>query len=213
MKILTVLKSGGEYTEEHVLKLYKMLEKTNPGLTSQFICLTDMEFQVDTDPVISTVALTDNLPGWWSKMELFKHSGPCLYLDLDTIITNDVIPLIEAAKGHEFVMLRDFYRGERDENAFGSGLMYWEGDLTEIYEFFQDQKENIANAQKMGMYPGDQNVLEDYMCGKITAWQDITDLVSSFKVDIVPKEKAGEKDVVICFHGNPRPWEQYLIPY
>lgn len=61
MKIVTVLRSGGEYNEQHVYWLYKQLPADY-----EKICLTDI-----TIPDIQTVKLTTNYPGWWSKIEMF----------------------------------------------------------------------------------------------------------------------------------------------
>lgn len=61
MKIVTVLRSGGDYNHEHVQWLYKQLPDD-----IEKICFTDL-----TIPGVQTIKLTENLPGWWSKIEIF----------------------------------------------------------------------------------------------------------------------------------------------
>jgi hypothetical protein len=53
----------------------------NLTLPHQFVCLSNVHVKG-----VGCIPLEDDLPGWWSKIELFKHDfGRTLYLDLDTL--------------------------------------------------------------------------------------------------------------------------------
>lgn len=193
MIVATVLKSGGIYNKSHVKRINEMAYKYIPH--ERFVCLTDTEVDCDS------INLEHNLPGWWSKMELFKIKGPVLYLDLDTIVTGDMSKEIEAVQNKEFVILRDFYR---NGNSMQSSIMYWSGDMSYVYDAF-------VKTMDMSCY-GDQEYLEKVVNDYSYRWQDFTDSIVSFKVDVL-KRGVRDTDKVIIFHGSPRPWEQNVITY
>lgn len=80
-RVLTVLRSGGEYGPEHVQAIQRQLWKWAPDAT--LTCLSDV-------PVngVETVPLVQKWPGWWTKIELFRPDVPqdFLYTDLDNVI-------------------------------------------------------------------------------------------------------------------------------
>ena len=193
--IACVLKSGGDFNESHVYALQKMCSKYMPG--ERFVCLTDLKLDCDTIP------LTEDWDGWWSKIELFKLDA-AVYLDLDTILVGDCTEILEEARKHEFVIMRDVYRGKHSPMAMQSSFMCWTKSHKSIYLLFQQEK----------MRPeGDQEYIEHAMAGRpVTYWQDITDGVVSFKQDVLPNGLK-DSDRVIIFHGRPRPWEQTKVAY
>jgi len=196
MIFATVLRTGREYNEDHVHKLRDMAEKYLPGC--RFVCLTD------GTPQCERITLTHKYPGWWSKMELFKLEGPVLYMDLDTVICNDISHWLDQIKDNKFVILRDVYRGEREPHAMQSSIMYWSGDMSEVWEEFSDRPD-------FSHPNGDQGWLEQHI-DDVSYLQDFTNDVVSYKAHIqkgYPKHKAS----VIFFHGKPRPWEQKDVPY
>ncbi len=194
-KVVAVLRSGGIYKPEHVYKLRDGVEK---HLGWDFVCLSDVELDCDTIP------LCHNWPGWWSKFEIFSLTGPTLYFDLDTILVGDCRGWAEKAVNEDFCILRDRYRGRKNPQAMGSGIMAWRDDVFYIYEHFL-QYRNMSHPL------GDQGIVEQAV-KKATFLQDLTDSVVSYKADILegyPLEKAS----VVYFHGEPRPWSQNSIPY
>lgn len=196
LKICCVLKSGGEYGEQHVENLRLMCERWIPDV--EFVCLTDIK-----SPLFECVSLTHKLPGWWSKMELFDkfRTGLWLFFDLDTIIRKSVS--LDFLSGQQFCILRDFYRGRNNPLAMGSGVMFWNGDHSWIWEAFQ--KKGLSGLR------GDQDFLEmvfrDANRGA-NYFQDITDQMASYKAD-----NKGRDASIVVFHGKPRPWQQLDIPY
>lgn len=196
MIIATVLKTGGEYQEKHVEWLRDQCERHIPQ--GQFTCLTD------GSPDCHTIPLTENLPGWWSKMELFRIEGPVLYFDLDTMIVGSCDHWLEEIKHSKFALLRDIYRGKRNKHAMGSGIMYWSGDMSHVWDAY------CEDGRPTDVPGGDQSYLEaavrtaEYI-------QDFTDDVVSYKAQIRDGNYKKEKASVIYFHGKPRPWDQNEI--
>lgn len=196
MIFATVLRGGREYTVEHVHKLRDMVQEHAPEM--QFVCLTD------SSPQCERIPLEKNYPGWWAKMELFKLQGPVLYMDLDTVICGDMSYWLDQIKHSNFAILRDVYRGEREPYAMQSSIMYWSGDMSDIWEEF--------SANPDFSHPnGDQGWLEQHL-DDVLYIQDVTDDVVSYKAHI-QKGYDKHKASVIFFHGKPRPWEQRDVPY
>lgn len=189
MKIVTVLKSGGEYLPEHVYRLQKQCEQWLPQY--KFFCLSDVILKCNTIP------LTEDLPGWWSKLELFKLSGPVLFFDLDTTIAN-TCEWLDNVKNQEFVIVRDAYRGKNNPKAMQSCIMYWSGDMSYVWNAY-------ANERKKFKYRGDQDYLETVV-QNATYFQDFTNSVLSYKADIRDGQYSKEDATIIYYHGKPRPW-------
>lgn len=200
--IACVLRSGGDFTPEHVrlLKRGAFQHFNIPGCYLNFICLTDMPVH---DASVRVIPLSCGWPGWWSKMELFRRDieGDLLYFDLDTVILGDLTRL---ASVNQLTLLRDFYRPK----GLGSGMMYLPAkERAEAWQAW------IANpAQHMRMRGGDQRFLETLWLERAARWQDLCPgEVLSYKADVrkhgnvIP---AGAR--VLCFHGTPRPWNVQL---
>lgn len=204
MKIVCVLKSGGDYHPRHVHALRDMCARWMPP--HEFVCLTDVPDQLQC----ATVGLEGAKKGWWAKMELWKvfREGLTIYLDLDTVLRGPCQNVVEAARNHPFVVLRDFYRGLDKPLAIQSSLMSWQGDQSWIWDLWQTRAALPA-------LPGDQDFLEVafWRAGwEPVKWQDVCADVCSFKVHIRDSSTPSAAPVV-CFHGQPRPWEQCVVPY
>lgn len=179
MVTLCVLKSGGDYSPEHVHWLARQV----PDL----VCLSDVSVQG-----VPTIPLEYDLPGWWSKIEAFKPiiKGDVMLIDLDTVV-------FRLPKVTETTVLRDFYYPQR----MGSGFMYiTEADRARVWaEWIKDPKGHIQKAGR----GGDQAFL-DPIIGHAQKWQDLAN-VCSYKVHCgggLPNNVD-----VVCFHGKPRPWQ------
>ena len=193
MKFLTVLRTGGEYQPEHVYSLQRQVEKHIPQ--AEFICLSNVKLQCNR------IALREDLPGWWSKMELFKIEGPCLYVDLDTMIVGNCDHWLAKIANSQFACLRDPYRGQRNPKAMGSGIMYWSGDVTSVWDAYK--KQNCPTK----IPGGDQEFLEQTIINAQYV-QDFTDDVVSYKADVRDGSYDWRKASIVYFHGKPRPWDQ-----
>lgn len=210
--VLTVLRSGGEYTKQHVLWLKDSFlthwPKTGPML--RFACLTDTPLHLAG---VEEVPMVGRWPGWWSKMELFRPDlfPDCdlLYADLDTVVVGDPTVLLDGPRRP--TILRDFYHRNKPERQgwMGSGLMLLPaGDPTRTDAVWARWIRGPATHMANHSARGDQGFLmacwERY---HIQRWQDRhPGIVASYKVHV---QKAGAPPPaarVICFHGKPRPW-------
>lgn len=195
MRILTVLRSGGDFMCGHARALAAQIQRH--AFPYELEVLSDVNV-----PGVWRIPLKHNWPGWWSKMELFaQRAEDILYLDLDTVITAGLEAITSV---NRLTMLRDPYHEMRQRPwAIGSGMMFLpEADRAEVWAKW------IANpAQHMRDYPkGDQQFLESIWRDKAARWQDLLPgQIVSYKVDVRRKKLAKDARVVI-FHGIPRPW-------
>lgn len=224
IKIACVLKSGG-FNLEYVFKLLRAVERTVTQKHS-FIVLSDLYMPPKGDPIRNGLENTDidwrplinDLPGWWSKMELFRIPGPVLYFDLDTVLTGNIDGLCNAVYSlyNNMLMLRGFKH--RD---VASGVMAWNSDMSWVVEQFlkivkQATFVEIKDALRMrvgsAMFRGDQEWLSHLFrsCNTpIVFAQDVFKGIYSYK-NHVRQNSVPKNAKVICFHGSPRPHE--LIP-
>jgi hypothetical protein len=197
LKVITVLRSGGEFKRKHVEKIKAMAER---HITHEFlfICLTDTASEEYDIPLVH------NWPRWWAKMEMFNIQGPAIFFDLDTIITGNIDDIIESLKNEEFVTLRDAYR--RGSNI-GSGIMSWSKDISYLYHAFEKDVGQSIHLR------GDQDFIQKAV-KQNTFLQDYSREIVSFKADISHgKQYNKEKHKIVFFHGLPRPWHQDIIEY
>ena len=196
LKVVCVLRSGGDFTPAYVANLERQVRK-NTKQEIHFICYTDME-----DwwlPNVERVSLRKDWPGWWSKMEVFRMEGPALYLDLDTAVFDSLDPMFEALSYHQsighrsFWMLKPFAKREK----WASGVMAWTGDWSDLFWDF-----DYAKAKDMEW---DQRWISQEASkeGEIRAVQDFLAPVYSFKHHC--RENRPTDARIVCFHGTPRP--------
>ena len=212
--VACVLRSGGEYRPEHVVSLYRGVQKhwriDRLGYL-RMICLTDVRF---VQAGVECVRLIGDWPGWWSKMELFRPDipGDLLYIDLDTVIVGD---LAAVANVKRLTVLRDFYHKDKlDRQGWvGSGLMYLpEACRAPIWpRWLLDPQGHMARHGR----GGDQKLLQAEIGAEAARWQDVLpDQVVSYKIHV--KANGGKVPPgarVVCFHGKPRPWQvPALVP-
>lgn len=186
------------YGPDHVRWLKEMVTRFCP-VPHRFVCLTDT--RVDG---VDIIPLRDNLPGWWSKMELFREFDDVFYLDLDTVITGDLSDLV--SHPHKFTALRNF-SSKPDTERMGSGVMAWKGDYRFLHEkFMQAPREFMATFTSSKRW-GDQGFINEGLKGKFDRFQDL------FPGQIVSQKTDMQNNIlptdarIVCFHGKPKPWE------
>lgn len=168
------------------------------GADWDFVCLTDRPSEDWHLP------LRTDWPGWWSVLEAFRLTGqPHVACDLDTLLYNDVRPLLRLAEScppSVLYGLRDLGKPAQ----WASGVMVWNGD----WSFIADRFDPAVHPRR---FRGNQ----DY-----TAWavkqepgrhlgylQDKVSGIVSYKYHLRGKHAqppAGTR--IVCFHGKPRPW-------
>ena len=156
INVVCVLRQGGKvgYDATWVKKLKNSVAR-NLTLEHRFICLSDVDVPCERIPLISHGA------GFWAKLELFRpglFQGPVLYIDLDTVICNNINDVINSVKDQPFVMLK-----ETDKNVVSSAVMWWQGDHSYLWERYTSMSVDLLKEQysKMPRY-GDQAFIEDY---------------------------------------------------
>lgn len=191
LAVVCVLKSGGIYDASWVARLRDGVRR-HLHLDYMFACLSDVDAPC-------RVPLEHNWDGWWSKIELFRHPGPILYFDLDTVIVGDITNIAVQAHSVNFYMLRDFYATDH----CGSGVMGWGTSRPRsIYDSFAGDAERLMKVSRDRM--GDQAFIEEsFGVENISRWQDkVGDQIVSYKVHcrngIPPNAR------VVCLHGYPK---------
>lgn len=215
LSVVCVLKSGGDFDVEYVERLYEGVA-ANLQCEFYFCCFTDLvddlrPLQLKYENVVA-IPLMHDLPGWWSKMELFVMTGPCLYFDLDTVINGRLDEI--ANLDEPFVMLRDVGRYDRP----ASGMMMWQGDHRYLLQIFLGNRERIM-AQYMdkdvgsrGGPWGDGGFI-GVEAGRERGIKFFQDLVTPGTIVSYKWQTKAEREAasVICYHGPPRPkqtgWE------
>lgn len=193
-KVVCVLRSGGEYGPEHVLRLRDQLARWAPD--AALICLTDM--QVDG---VDVMPLEFGWPGWWSKMELFRPdlTGDFVYLDLDVAIIGDLSDLFAV---RDTTVMRDAYRPEGLQSA---AMVLMERDRNEVWTTWIGCPEHWMRRFRRG---GDQAFLERVWRAVVPRLQDVLPArqLVSYKVDVRGRD-IPDAAAIVMFHGRPRPWE------
>lgn len=202
LTVATVLRSGGEYTAEHVERLSRQVRQTTPGCA--FVCLSDERLDL---PGVGWMPLEHDWPGWWSKIELFRPglwTGPTLYLDLDTDVVANVSPLAHTPR---FTMLSDFYRPEHP----ASGVMAWPagGPPGVVYRRFRDDPTRHQHRCRRAGLWGDQGFIRESTSASSPLRFPVGPIVS-YKAHCRRPDGThalpGEARVV-AYHGRPRPWD------
>lgn len=191
--VICVLRSGGEYRADHVVRLRDQLAQF--GITT-LRCLSDVEV-----PGVERIPMKYSWPGWWSKMELFRPDLPevgMLYMDLDTSIIGDVSTLFV----DRLAIMRDVYR----PNGLQSSLMFIPvADRHRIWSIWERKPNYWMRLFARG---GDQAFLERHWFDTAARWQDLLPgEVVSYKANNLASCGAPEGAKVVIFHGKPRPWD------
>lgn len=199
MKIVTVLRTSDSYKKDYVYLIHDQCKKYAKDI--EFICISDDQ------SVPGYLKMEHDWPKWWPKIEIFKIEGPVLYLDLDTIVVNDIREMIESVKSYDFVAIRDFYKDRKMERTLGSGVMFWKGNMRYLYdEFLKDPNRHMQECTTNRWW-GDQGFIERYIKEKVVYWQDVTpNKLVSWKVHCA-NGKIPQSAAIVAFHGKPKPWE------
>lgn len=132
-------------------------------------------------------------------MELFRPDieEDLLYIDLDTVVLDS----LDDFDVGQTTMLSDFYRMERP----ASGLMYIKHeDKAAVWNDWNKSPIEHMRRCNNGDRWGDQGYLMDVL--EPARWQDLLPgRVCSYKVHGLQKSAS-----VVCFHGQPRPWDVRL---
>lgn len=177
-----VLRSGGDFRPEHVTRLAGMV----PGL----VCLSDVPI-----PDVPAKMLHRPWPKWWSKLCAFDPSiiaGDVLLIDLDTLVIR--VPAMPTAT----TVLSDFYR----PHLMGSGFMFLtEADRARCWQEFERDPEGHMRRCTTREAWGDQGFLNPIIGGSQRWGENVVSWKVHCQNGIPPSAD------VVCWHGQPRPWD------
>ncbi len=192
------IRAGEAFSPAYVVNLKDMVVRNlEGGFPGRFVCFTDQPNELP--PAIDTRPLPAQLPGWWSKLALFRpglftDGDRVLFLDLDTLITGSIDKL--AAYDGDFAILRDFYR----PHGLQSSVMAWRaGRRAEIWKSF------AAAGCPMDDPGGDQAWIE-----RASSPSKLDRLQVLFPEMFVSYKQCNgipERASVVVFHGTPKPHE------
>jgi hypothetical protein len=212
-RVLTVLRSGGEYEPKHVLAIKRQLAQWCPDVT--FACLTDAEV-----PGVDCIPLKHKWRGWFAKLELFRPelSSGFLYTDLDNVIVGPI---------------DDMFRSVYTTQQFGwNALMYVPPRFGhQVYEAFAAHptaySEEWFGQRGYGEPFGDAGFIRQYVTGE--AWEqvlpgqvvNIVDLIVRWPYTHIGcdsrtypyRQPAPGTRVVLCANKRRRPWKLPLFSH
>lgn len=181
--LICCVKTGDRYGHEYVTRLRDGVAQ-HLSVPHNFVCFTD-----DPVPGVKCYPLPADLPGYWSKIGLFKLKRPLVYFDLDVVITGDLSPLLD---WQGFGIISDYW-----QPGLNSSVMKLTGDETHVWEAFA-QAPNDAMRSCPG---GDQQFITRHIPDGRT-----------FPAHYFPSYKANRcfegpphDAMAVVFHGFPKP--------
>ena len=213
MKIALVLRSGGDYDVSDVQWLVNQLP-----VGYEVLCFTDCQHaRVPGVTFIPFIHRWYDCRGWWAKLELFRPDveDDLFYIDLDTVITGDICPILESLSP-DFTMLRDFFH---PQYLMSSVMWIPNKDKEQIWSVFFTDRAGWINRCVTTECWGDQGFIRKVMGDRTPVFNDIyPGWFKSYKADIVKpgtryatsRYSRGNGSLpedcrVVIFHGNPRP--------
>ncbi|MCK9281399.1 MAG: hypothetical protein M0P71_12310 [Melioribacteraceae bacterium] len=192
LKVICVL-TGSRYSFDYLYKLKSTVER-NIKIPFEFICYTDnQELLAKSDlKTKETIKV-----GWWGKVDIFKETGPCLFLDLDTIVVTDITEFAKTIFELPSDTIRMIFPFKSRKEGWASGLMVWNGDFKFVFEQFDNKY--------IDTYRWDQRYISFVVNKnnrKIFPIQQVVN-ICSYKYHC--QRNIPEKVNIICFHGIPRP--------
>ena len=202
------LKWGKKYGAEYVNNLFAAVQR-NTTVEHEFWCFTDDASGIDPAIKKHRLPYAKELNIWWNKLWLFSSEMPfqindvIFYIDLDSLIVDNIDKILQVPQKGDIVMLKDFYYGiAKTAGKAASGVMSWtHGSRFDIWKRFIA---NPVQAVKMCEPHGDQRWIEIFtdQPGQRRYWQDLfPGQLVSYKVhchDGLPHHAA-----IVCYHGKP----------
>jgi len=207
-------KPGNPYSPLWVEKLRAMVER-NLGIPFRFVCLSNMPIRL---PGVKHIPLKHNLPGWWSKMELYRpdifNTDIVLYLDLDMVIIANLSPFIDfLVTGMALVKNFNNWRPKKKakypdvRQGYNSSVMVFEQWVArDIWDKFSE-----APKKWMEMLRGDQDFLQECFPGMDTFPQDWVVKMRScinHQQECIPKK---DTKIILCMpcknHEAAKKWK------
>lgn len=133
------------YTADYVWRLRSMVARHLPA-QHDFLVLTDrpkeligpppasLRLRNDASFGILRIANVEGLAGWWAKVQLFNpnlpiHTERVLYLDLDSVVVDDLRPIVQYSAPFALVPPGGSFQGKDGlavVRRFNSSVMVWD---------------------------------------------------------------------------------------
>lgn len=206
LTIVTVFKSGPYWWPEYVYRLRDAVAR-NLTVPHRFVCLSDIELECDTVPLITMPNIDNKTFGVWWKMQLWRPennlTGRTLFVDIDTLIVDDFVDVIQACRGHPFLMSHDPWKGPA---VACSALMYWEGDHSDLWHTWCDDTKHIIQtyqtAQDRKLRGAQQAFVADHKMHDYI--QNVLD--SSERIDRIRNQPHRGYAAFLFCSGRRKPW-------
>lgn len=178
--MICCVKTGSKYGDEYVRRLQAGVSRNLPKHDGHvFTCFTDKPVEG-----VMCEELPADLPGWWSKLNLFKLRQPLIYFDLDVVNTGDLTPLLE---WDGFGIIRDWW-----QPCFNSSVMKLTGDEGHVWDDF--------TRDVMSRLRGDQDWITEVMPhGRTFPKEWFASYKANACAGAVP-----DGAMAVIFHGRPK---------
>ncbi len=217
---IVTLKWGARYGSVYVNKLFAAVRR-HLSLPFRFVCFTDdpsgLEEGVESFPIPEVDIEPPALYTGWRKLCLFKKGlpidGPCLFLDLDILITGSLDPFF-SFEPDKIPIIRDwvalgrrlFPKGPPVGNS--SVFRFTANQATFVYEQFLGEREwALATFRppqsylthcirpRMAFWPGEWVVSFKEQCRPV------------FPLNYIMEARKPPEARIVVFHGRPDPDE------
>ena len=154
---------GTKYSLDYVQVLYNMVQR-HLTIPHKFICFSDhvKPQKILTGDIEFRKFKDSHYEGWWNKMQLFREEsdlkGPCLYMDLDVVLLDNINDLATFGDDMTFGVINDFNILTKEYN---SSIMKFNNEVATdlVWKPFLQQKTELMKLQ------GDQNAMSKLVKG------------------------------------------------
>jgi hypothetical protein len=199
--IVLVLRSGGDFSINDVILITThIINKWKDSVKPNIICLWDNASEEYDLGNIKFIPLKNNLPGTWSRIQLYSPEmekyRPFLYVDLDTAIIDSLENIFDLIKNeNHFITLEDFYQ----KGTLATGLVWFPSNSEKISKVWKNWK-GIVTGRRMDYFLR-KHIKPD------TFWQNLTNFIFDFKPNKKVLTQLPIDAKLVCLHGKPRIFE------
>lgn len=198
------MKGNAGKFDSHYLEYITRLRdgvKQHSTVEQDIICFTDKDFEVDG---VIIRKFPDTFRGWHCRNVLFKPDSfigydRVLYIDLDTIITNNIDAIWE--DDSDFCLLKDVLTPTKQWQygvfTFNPNLEFIQNG--EMYEFCSKQLDD-PNKSSATVF---NNFLKQKLGQFSLSFMQDKYQIASYKGDICSKKRSASNYQFVCYHGAP----------
>lgn len=142
------VKANVPFEAAYVGRLHAMVTRHLPT-PFRFVCLTDRPAQLPAGVEAIRIPSIGSLFGWWAKLQLFNEAhgftGRMLYLDLDTLVLQSLLPIVEYPSPFALVPHAGTFNGKKGLSVvkrFNSSVMAWDAGVND--HLFADWSPAVA---------------------------------------------------------------------